>query len=184
MGLDMYLNRKFYVKNWDHMGPERRHQITIKKGGKKSTIPVDKISYITTEEIYWRKSNQIHKWFVDNVQKGKDDCGEYHVEREQLAKLLALINQVLVASKLVPGKVINGYVFDKKGMKPMIEKGKVIEDSSTAKQLLPVAKGCFFGGAEYDQYYYGDLEYTAKELTRILAEPEDFSGDFYYHSSW
>ena len=37
------------------------------------------------EEVgYWRKANQIHKWFVDNVQDGVDDCGEYKVTKEQL----------------------------------------------------------------------------------------------------
>ena len=24
----------------------------------------------------WRKANAIHKWFVDNVQDGVDDCGD------------------------------------------------------------------------------------------------------------
>lgn len=28
---------------------------------------------------YWRKANQIHRWFVDNVQDGDDDC-DYHEE--------------------------------------------------------------------------------------------------------
>ena len=37
---------------------------------------------------YWRKCNQIHKWFVDNVQKGEDDCGEYYVSHEKLKELL------------------------------------------------------------------------------------------------
>ena len=26
---------------------------------------------------YWRKSNQIHKWFVDNIQEGVDNCATY-----------------------------------------------------------------------------------------------------------
>ena len=29
MGLDMYLHKRTYVKNWDHMGPEDRHTITV-----------------------------------------------------------------------------------------------------------------------------------------------------------
>lgn len=55
---------------------------------------------------YWRKVNQVHNWFVENVQSGEDDCGEYEVEREQLARLKSLCEQVLAdptrAEKLLP----------------------------------------------------------------------------------
>lgn len=44
---------------------------------------------------YWRKANEIHKWFVDNVQKGKDDCGNYYVERKQLQWLVEMCKDVL-----------------------------------------------------------------------------------------
>jgi hypothetical protein len=37
---------------------------------------------------YWCKANHIHKWFVDNVQGGVDDCKEYEVTGIQLEKLL------------------------------------------------------------------------------------------------
>ena len=39
---------------------------------------------------YWRKANQIHKWFVDNIQGGNDNCGEYYVSQDKLIELLAL----------------------------------------------------------------------------------------------
>ena len=32
---------------------------------------------------YWRKANQIHKWFVDNVQGGIDDCRPYPVSQSR-----------------------------------------------------------------------------------------------------
>ncbi len=44
---------------------------------------------------YWRKANQIHKWFVDNVQGGEDNCGEYYVSHEKLKDLLDLVNRAL-----------------------------------------------------------------------------------------
>ena len=37
---------------------------------------------------YWRKCNQVHGWFVRNVQNGEDDCGEYYVSHEKLKELL------------------------------------------------------------------------------------------------
>jgi hypothetical protein len=43
---------------------------------------------------YWRKANQIHKWFVDNVQKGNDDCKEYYVSEEKIKELYDLCTQI------------------------------------------------------------------------------------------
>ncbi len=33
---------------------------------------------------YWRKNNAVHKWFVDNLNNGEDDCQEYYVPRGHL----------------------------------------------------------------------------------------------------
>jgi len=46
---------------------------------------------------YWRKSNQIHKWFVDNVQGGEDDCGNYYVSKDKLKELRETCRQALFA---------------------------------------------------------------------------------------
>ena len=46
---------------------------------------------------YWRKSNQIHAWFVDNVQGGEDNCGEYYVSHEKLKELRETCRQALFA---------------------------------------------------------------------------------------
>ena len=55
------------------------------------------------EEVgYWRKANQIHKWFVDNVQNGVDNCGEYKVTKEQLIELRDTCNKVLDDGNLAP----------------------------------------------------------------------------------
>jgi hypothetical protein len=51
-----------------------------------------------------------------------------------------------------------------------------------APELLPPQSGFFFGGTEYDEYYFQDLEKTRKMIEDVLAEPE--GGDFYYQSSW
>lgn len=55
---------------------------------------------------YWRKANAIHKWFVNNVQDGEDDCGYYEVTKEQLEELLGICNTIKSdpesASSLLP----------------------------------------------------------------------------------
>lgn len=56
----------------------------------------------------WRKAGQIHRWFVENVQEGRDDCGDYWVSREQLQELLERVKAVLEdnskALELLPPK--------------------------------------------------------------------------------
>jgi hypothetical protein len=187
MGLDMYLAKKHYVQNWDHMRPEERYSVSVRQGGKRlRTIKPERISYVVEQVAYWRKANQIHKWFVDNVQGGNDDCREYYVEREKLKELLATVSTVLQGSKLVAGKITNGYTLTSTGTEvvrnPNIEDGQRIADPSVANALLPTQEGFFFGGNEYDQYYYEDLEYTRETLAKVLEEPDD--GSFYYDSSW
>src|SRR5215217_4911529 len=134
MGLDMSLVKKIYVKNWYHMEPEERHEITVTKGGKPTHIKPERVMYIIEELAAWRKANQIHQWFVEHVQDGNDDCKDYYVSHEQLTKLRDLCREVLEASKLVPGKITNGYRFKEGNPEPVpiIEDGMVIKDPRTA----------------------------------------------------
>lgn len=182
MGLDMYLHKKYYVKNWEHTPESKRHSITILQGGRHSNIPTDKIVHIETEVAYWRKANAIHRWFVENVQDGVDNCEQFYVNREQLEELLETVTRVLEASELVDGKISNGQTFEDGEWKDILVEGKLIKDPTVAIELLPTQSGFFFGGTEYDQYYYEDLEYTKKVLEELLATEDE--GEFYYESSW
>lgn len=183
MGLDMNLYKKTYVKNWQHMRPEELHKITIKRGGLvRKDIKPERISYIVEDIGYWRKANQIHKWFVDNVQDGNDDCGTYYVSAEKLLELKELCETVISKSKLVEGDVINGQTFKDGKLVPIVERGMVIEDPSVAKELLPNEAGFFFGSTEYDKWYLDDLKETVKIIDEALDDDAD--GDFEYSSSW
>ena len=84
MGLDQYLTRKTYVTF------EQRKNLHIDIEG----VDSSKISYIEEEVGYWRKANQIHRWFAEKVQDGVDDCGTYNVSKEQLKELLDLAKEV------------------------------------------------------------------------------------------
>lgn len=94
MGLDMYLNKKTYVKNWNHMSENEKHKVTI-EGKSAKEIKPERVTYIEEEVAYWRKANQIHSWFVQNVQNGNDDCRSYYVESSQLEELLESCKAVL-----------------------------------------------------------------------------------------
>jgi hypothetical protein len=60
---------------------------------------------------------------------------------------------------------------------------KVLINPILADQLLPTHEGFFFGGAEYDKWYFQDLEKTETELTKILKNWND-EWEYHYHSSW
>ena len=61
---------------------------------------------VREQVIYWRKSNQVHNWFVTNAQDGEDNCQPHSVSREQLEELRDLCRAVLAdndkAEELLP----------------------------------------------------------------------------------
>lgn len=151
MGLDMYLEKRTDVRLWNFQKPEEQFEVVVKKGG--VTYPKfnpEKVTTVVEEIGYWRKANQIHKWFVDNVQNGVDNCGEYFVPVSALETLLELCE-------------------------------KVKADNTLAEELLPTASGFFFGGEEYDEWYYKDIDNTIEILKEALADKDS---SYYYSSSW
>lgn len=177
MGLDMHL----YREQHELYGGTRRLRI-VEEGGGGETIILGSNAKLYEEMGYWRKANQIHGWFVDNVQGGEDDCGEYEVTRSQLQELLYLVLEVISHSKLVPGKVSVGQTLQNGEWVDVLEDGKVIEDPTAAKRHLPTRTGFFFGSTAYDQHYLADLATTQAILERALSLDEDTL--FFYCSSW
>jgi hypothetical protein len=89
MGLDMYLEKRTDVRLWNFQKPEEQFEVVVKKGGVTyPNINSEKVTTIVEELGYWRKANQIHRWFVENVQDGVDNCGEYFVSKTDLQSLL------------------------------------------------------------------------------------------------
>ena len=110
------------------------------------------------ELVYWRKANPIHGWFVRNVQNGVDDCGYYKVNKEQLQALLKDINTVLSS-----------------------------KNEKTAYEILPPTPGFFFGYTEICDMYWEDLEYTKREISKVIERYDMLVGNgwnIYYTSSW
>ena len=109
MGLDMYLHAKKYVEKIDWTKLDRDNDLGLDSKEVvnplwNDIVSVSGLSDVATDiygvhvEVtcaYWRKANQIHAWFVDNVQQGNDNCGEYYVSHEKLKELLDLVNEAL-----------------------------------------------------------------------------------------
>jgi hypothetical protein len=95
MGLDMYLTKKTYVQRWDHQTPEETYNVEVTQGGEPvNHIQPNRVSYVEEQIGYWRKANAIHKWFVDNVQAGNDNCSTYFVDIPDLMNLLEVCKEV------------------------------------------------------------------------------------------
>lgn len=138
---------------------------------------------------YWRKANSIHRWFVDEVQDGDDDCESYEVSVEDLVRLKGLCDEVLASSVLVDAGTIKVGVFGASGYEEVDEPYQVIEDDSLARELLPTQEGFFFGPTDYDRYYLDDLEYTSRRLSWLIELAQEVEGEgqspaLEYLASW
>lgn len=167
MGLDMYLTKTIYVgSEYEHRGVSGT--IDVKLKGEPIKINFNRVREITESVGYWRKANQIHNWFVNNVQEGEDDCKPYSVSEDDFKILLDSVRTVLKARET---------------HKPE----HIIE---VVNELLPPQDGFFFGSTEVDDWYWQDLEYTEKLLVEVLEEiavdrlSPSMWVSYYYQSSW
>ena len=155
MGLDMYLNKKTYIKRWEHTPKESVYHVTIDRE-KGHRIKTERVTFIEEELMYWRKANHIHAFFIDRCgdEGGYHNCREMHVDTETITDLINKLKKVVKA-----------------------------KDDSVSNELLPTAPGFFWGATEYDEYYYEECERTLNELSD-LVDSGDADCDLYYEASW
>jgi len=108
MGLDMYLEKREYkYRKPDGTYSTSAEDLTFDKWGASNGV------YIESTVAYWRKANQIHRWFVDNVCDGEDRCEPHDVSLEQVTELRDLCMKVLKAidgtKMTVPDKDLEGF---------------------------------------------------------------------------
>jgi len=182
MGLDMYFTKHIYVKNWEHTPDNLKHGITVKQGGKvRKDINAKKISNIVEDVAYWRKFNALHNWFVEHCADGVDDCKQMYVDRSKIEELVDTLRKVKVSLDKSGKKVVQVETGWRNGEKEFGDM-EVYADTKVADELFPTASGFFFGGTEYDKYYYDELVETLKTFEDLLSE--DGNADYYYQASW
>ena len=204
MGLDMYINRR--VRGY------RKGDGTLSmsfEDYKSDEWGVGNGETVETEVAYWRKANAIHKWFVDNVQDGVDECQESDIDIDTLKRLRDLCMEVFTRMQgmvlRIPKKDVDKFkefYGDKKEYKQRIAIDPknldaieyatgyhVVADPSACKELLPTTSGFFFGDTEYDGNYFWSLYKTIKMIDRIIAQDEEdrkngIIVDYSYQASW
>lgn len=163
MGLDQYLYATKYVggADWNGADEKQTYSKIVKAMNISHLSDSDQPSVEVTVKVgQWRKANQIHNWFVKNVQNGEDDCRKYYVSKDQLQRLLDTCITVLNERK-----------------------------AETSEELLPTASGFFFGNTDFDEWYYTDVSYTRITIEKLLNDSEimnekGWGWDFHYQSSW
>ena len=130
MGLDMYLKKTKKIEHFTAKQYELAEELVSENMGNPNTtivIDLEKLTnikgantllevasnekyghwYSIFEEVgYWRKANQIHHWFVNQVQDGNDDCQLSVVPKEKLEELYEIVGRIKknpkLASTLLP----------------------------------------------------------------------------------
>lgn len=157
----MYLRARKYVYNRDLVKDTvSEDYLTITSVLPAGLIEEDHFSGAEVRATigYWRKANQIHSWFVRNVQEGHDNCEPYHVPVAKLDELLQLVKRVLEN-----------------------------HTKEYAHTHLAPEQGFFFGTYEINEWYWEQLEYTKKRLEEILKiHHANLDQNIYYEyqSSW
>lgn len=200
MGLDMYLHKKVYqYRNPDGTLTSDTSALAFDDFGRSNG------TYVVTQAAYWRKANQIHRWFVDNVCEGNDDCKPYYCGKDKVKELVGVCRKVLGVldgavfdvDKEVIGdnsedKNPHSVKFDITDLKKTYSSLKyyhVIADADVAKrfaecasELLPTQAGFFFGETTYGIWYVFDLIKTILMLEGVIADEE--MADYEYEASW
>ena len=182
MGLDMYLSKKSYVKQWEHRKPEDQFDVSVKKGGRTFlNIKPQRISYVVEELMYWRKANQIHGWFCAN---GSEEIQEvkYLLTKTDLEVLMETCKSVLEVINKSQKKVVQVVGGWKDGKEYMVDK-EVYDNEDVIKDLLPPTEGFFYGAYEIDEWYKQNIEETLNFLQEELPNCEE-DDEFEYYASW
>lgn len=61
---------------------------------------------------------------------------------------------------------------------------RVLKNRSLASKVMPTSAGFFFGGTNYDEYYFEDLMNTSKKLKELLKTYDDENEAFLYSEWW
>lgn len=155
MGLDMYFSKQTYVKNWDHLPKEEKFEITVLRGGE--PCPNMDTSKISyiTEEFGYWRKFNALHKFIVKNFANNNDD----------CRPIALYEDDL---KLIVETLEN-----------------VHNDHTKAEELLPTESGFFFGGTEYDEWYFKDVENALEVFKKALKQStEKPHPQFEYRASW
>lgn len=115
---------------------------------------------VQTETIYqigyFRKFNALHSYIVKTFANGIDNCQDIILYKEDVEQIKKVLDDVLNAHQ-------------------QVEK---------AKELLPTQSGFFFGGTDYDEFYFEDVKVAADLMQSLLCNFDFDKYQLIYEASW
>lgn len=182
MWLDMYAYKRYYLSKYFKKPKGLDQQLY-------DLWLANEVKFMTMESMYWRKANHIHKFFVDNIQEGEDDCEEYDLPISTLDKLkehcLEIMNGVIQEEGLwweqwsTKSRQLKDYI-TKLEEEKQYDWRLPKETLKYAKKYLPVQKWFFFWDTEYWIYYLYDIISTYDWIESLDTED---NCDYIYSSS-
>lgn len=157
MGLDMYLTKRHYVQKWDHHKEEETFDVTVTKGG-------EDYPYINPSKVSYVFEEAAY-WRKANAIHG------WFVENVQDG-----IDQCQ-ESHVSPRNINDLH-------EACCE---ALANKDNPGDILPTKSGFFFGGTEYDEWYWEDIKRTKEVCESILSDMGDgayLPYDLYYQASW
>ena len=104
---------------------------------------------------YFRKFNALHSYIVKTFADGIDNCQDIYLYKEDVEQIKKILDDVLEANT-----------------------------EEKAKELLPPQSGFFFGGTDYDEYYFEDVKDAADLMQNILDNFDFENYQLVYEASW
>ncbi len=189
MGLDMSLYRTRKIKNRElNEILELEEKLYAEELTGKELVEIEPYlvqrkygKSLLDEVMYWRKANAIHKWFVDNIQNGDDNCGYYEITKKDIEVLLDTVTDVYNSLK---DKKRVTQVFKNEDGKTYEDDCYLVDELSVAKELLPTQDGFFFGGTHYNEYYFEMIVETMNKCKEIVNNFDFENNYLFYNSSW
>lgn len=184
----MYAFKRTEVKPATVTNPQDRYHVSVTKGGE----PVDyihsgRIAFIEEEVMRWKDAMHIHKWFTDDETDDVSQTALTYISNNGLRVLLEKCRDVINTSVLVFGGRIIADAEDDDTSRSVTTQPMVIEDTSTARRLLPLPEDDYsddVSDEEYNEKYLRDVMETKDWIEAHLRECESGpnSGGIYYYA--
>lgn len=124
---------------------------------------------------------------LDEV-KSLDEVKEYFIgfERRYYAEDDVHFRKVNFVYRYFSDKLVDECCFvDKSDIEELISRcDKVLADHSLAEELLPTQSGFFFGGTDYNEWYFKDIEDCKVKMEGLLSKYNEETDVIYFVMSW
>ena len=134
------------------------------------------------DEDLKKEVNEIRKLFPEMFKSGNLDSVEIGFEVGYWRKVNHIHRWFVENCQDGRDECQNSYVSRDKLKELLVLCEEILKDKETAKDKLPSQEGFFFGGTDYDKWYFKDLKNTIKIIKRCLKLSDKW--EFIYRSSW